>query len=78
MMAAPPVAPAVKAMLAVPLPGVATNAVGALGTARGVTEMLADTAPSPAAFTARIVTVYCVPFVSPVIIMGLTVVLADV
>ena len=62
MIADPPVAVAVgavKAMIAVlPTVGaVATNAVGASGVVRGVTEMLPDDALAPAAFTARIVTV---------------------
>jgi hypothetical protein len=63
VIADPPVAAcvegAVKAMFTVlPTVGtVATNAVGASGVVRGVTVVLPDTAPLPAAFTARIVTV---------------------
>ena len=52
-MALPPSAPAVKAMLAVVLPGVATRLAGADGVVRGVTVTDDEVAPAPAAFTAR-------------------------
>ena len=42
-----------KAMLADASPAVATRAVGASGTVRGVTVIMFDTAPSPTGFTAR-------------------------
>ena len=70
-MALPPSTPAVKAILAVVLPGVAARLVGAEGVVRGVTDTLSDAAPAPAAFTARSCTVYSVPFVSPVSVAGL-------
>jgi hypothetical protein len=66
-----------KAIDAVPLPGVATNAIGGFGVVRGVTATLACAALSPTTFTAFTMTVYVVPFVSPVIVNGLTVVPAD-
>jgi hypothetical protein len=58
VIAEPPVAPAVKAMLAEPLPSVATNDVGAPGTVMGVADAeAAEAAPWPAAFVAVTVNV---------------------
>ena len=78
MITEPPVdVGAVKAIIAVPLPGVAAPLIsGAPGTVIGITETLSDTVLSPAAFTAFIWTVYVVPFIRLGIVMGLTVVAA--
>jgi hypothetical protein len=59
VIAEPPVAGAVKAMLAELLLGVATNAVGASGTVYGVTAgvVAAEAELSPAAFVAVIINV---------------------
>ena len=65
MIDAPFAAPAVNDTETDESPGVATRSVGAAGTARGVTDTAADAAPSPAAFTARRLTEYVVPFVRP-------------
>jgi hypothetical protein len=62
----------VKLTVAVPLPAVAVTAVGASGTALGVTTGDdADGWPGPAAFVALTVNEYGVPFVSPVTVIGL-------
>ena len=53
VIAEPPVEPAVKAIDAEPLPGVATSDVGAAGVVTGVTDTAADETPLPTAFTAR-------------------------
>jgi hypothetical protein len=72
VIAEPPVdVGAVKAMIAVPFPGVTIVIVGAPGFVRGITELLADTAPPPAAFMPFIRTVYVVPFVRLEIVIGL-------
>ena len=58
MIAEPPVdAGAVKAIVAVPLPGVAVNIVGTSGAAMGVTETLPDATLSPIILTALMRTV---------------------
>ena len=63
--------PAVNAIDAEPLPGVATSDVGADGVVYGVNEdEAADAVPEPAAFTARNNTEYVVPFVRPEIVTG--------
>ena len=49
-----------------PSPGVAVTSVGGPGGPDGVTVTDADSGPSPSAFVAATVTVYSVPFVSPV------------
>jgi len=46
------------------LPGVATTESGAVGTVTGVAVVVSDALPAPAEFTARICTLYVVPFVS--------------
>ena len=53
-----------------PFPGVATKDVGAEGVERGDTDTDDDSAPSPAAFTARNFTLYELPFDRPVIVTG--------
>ena len=73
VIAAPPFAPAVKAIEAEPLPAVATSPVGADGTLRGVTATEADAAPAPAALAARSCTLYGVPLVRPGMVTGLAV-----
>jgi hypothetical protein len=78
VIAEPPVAAcvegAVKAMLAEPLPGVATNAIGGFGVVRGVTNTLyAALSLTTAELTAFTWTVYVVPFVSEEIVNGLAV-----
>ena len=46
------------------LPGVATTESGAVGTVTGVAVVVSDALPAPAEFTARICTLYVVPFES--------------
>jgi hypothetical protein len=46
---------------------------GAPGVVKGVPDTADDAAPEPMAFTARITTWYAVPFVRPVIEIGLVV-----
>ena len=65
MIAEPLSGPGVKVMVAWPLAGAATRAVGAAGAAAGVTVTGVDVAPAPAAFTARRTIVDGVPFLSP-------------
>ena len=57
---------AVNAIDAEALPGVATNEVGA-SALPGVTDTAADIAPTPAAFTARNLTLYVVPLTNAVV-----------
>ena len=45
-------------------PGVATTESGAVGTVTGVAVVVSEAFPAPAEFTARIFTLYVVPFVS--------------
>ena len=68
MIALPPVLEgAVHDMVACPSPGVPDTAVGAPGTANGVTAADADdTAPVPTALVAVTVNVYAVPLPNPV------------
>ncbi|GKS13454.1 hypothetical protein YDYSY3_44540 [Paenibacillus chitinolyticus] len=80
MIALPPsLAGASKLTVACPLPAVAVTFVGALGTLIGATGVTlpdaADTAELPALFFATTVNVYAVPFVNPVTMTGLAVVL---
>jgi hypothetical protein len=71
---APPVEDgAVNATDAEALPVVATTFVGALGTAAGVPPLEFDAAPAPTLFTAFNFTEYDVPFVKPVITIGVSV-----
>jgi hypothetical protein len=44
------------------LPGVATTESGAVGTVTGVAVVVSEALPAPAEFTARICTLYVVPF----------------
>ena len=46
------------------LPGVATTNRGAVGTVTGVAAVVSEALPAPAEFTARICTLYVVPFAS--------------
>jgi hypothetical protein len=46
------------------LPGVATTESGAVGTVTGVAVVVSEALPAPAEFTARICTLYVVPFAS--------------
>ena len=64
--APPSSAGGVQLIVAIPLPAVAVTAVGAPGRPDGVTVTGVDAGPSPSAFVATTVTVYSVPFVSPV------------
>ena len=57
---------ALKATFNDPLLGVMVSIVGAPGTVRGVPVSELESDESPAALLATTVTVYCVPFVSPV------------
>ncbi|GAA3406271.1 hypothetical protein GCM10020370_32650 [Paenibacillus hodogayensis] len=78
----PSLAGASKLTVAVPLPAVAVTFVGALGTLIGATGVTlpdaADAAELPALFLATTVNVYAVPFVNPVTVTGLAVVLVPV
>ena len=67
MGAAPPVAPAVNAMLNVWLEGAIEVITGAPGVVAGVATTAALASPEPRAFTARTRTVYCCALVKPVI-----------
>ena len=53
------------------LPGVAETMVGAVGTVRGVEELLDDARELPATLVAKTLTEYCVPLVSPEMVQGL-------
>ena len=53
------------------VPLTAFTEVGASGTPEGVTGALADAGPVPAALVAVTVTVYGVPLVKPVMVIGL-------
>ena len=71
MIALPLLAPAVNAMLALPLPRVATRAVGASGAvALGVTVAAVEAVPVGMPLMARSLTWYGVPLVRPVITSG--------
>jgi hypothetical protein len=75
-----PFEPAVKATLNDPLEGVMLVIVGAPGVVTplvGVPVEEVDCVPAPASLTARIRTVYVVPFVRPVIEIGDAVVPVD-
>nr|WP_263864072.1 hypothetical protein [Paenibacillus lycopersici] len=78
----PSLAGAVKRTVAVPFPAVAVTPVGAPGTPIGTTGVTladaADAADSPAEFVAVTWNVYAVPFVNPVTVIGLAVVLVSV
>jgi hypothetical protein len=63
-------APGVKAIVAVPLPGVPVPIVGALGAVAGVTETVPDAGPVPTAFVAVTEHVYVVPLASPLTTIG--------
>ena len=63
--------PALKFTVALPSPATTLLMVGALGVVAGTTVNEVDAAPSPTAFSAKILTVYVVPFVKPVTSMGL-------
>ena len=73
MIAAPPLAPAVKLMLADEFAEVAVKLVGALGVVIGVTVMVFETRPSNAPETASNLIEYVVPLVRPEIVIGLVV-----
>jgi hypothetical protein len=64
---------AVKAMLALALPAVATPIVGAPGTVAGVTETAEDATLLPLAFFAVTVQLYAEPLVRLDTVMGLLV-----
>ena len=68
---APPFELAVNAIVALPLPAVAVPMVGALGTVRGVTDVVLDALLVPTAFVAVTLHEYATPFVSDVTVMGL-------
>jgi len=72
-MADPPLlAGAVKVTVALVFPTVAVPIAGAPGTVAGVTLLeAADASPVPTLLVAVTVKVYCVPFVSPLIVRGL-------
>ncbi|GKS13455.1 hypothetical protein YDYSY3_44550 [Paenibacillus chitinolyticus] len=78
----PSLAGASKLTVACPLPAVAWTFVGALGTLIGATGVTlpdaTDAVPLPALFVATTVNVYAVPFVNPVTVTGLAVVLVPV
>ena len=68
--------PAVNATVSCAFPAVTLVMVGAPGTvaaAAGVPFAPVEAVPLPTAFTARSFTVYVVPFVRPVIVIGLVV-----
>ena len=62
---------AVNATVAWPLPAVTVPIVGAPGTFAGVTFALPEAAELPRALVAITLQLYCVPFVSPLTVMGL-------
>lgn len=67
---------AVNAMLACASPAVAAPIVGAEGGPTGVTFTFPDAGPAPPArFDARTLHAYATPFVMPVTVMGLVVLL---
>ena len=72
VIAEPPVLPLnVNVTIASPLPRVAIPIVGASGIVAGVTPLLVlEEILVPTAFVAVTVTVYVVPFVRPVIVIG--------
>ena len=70
-MGEPPVSPAVKLMRAVPSPAATDETTGASGAEGVVTLDVADGAPEPEPFTARIATEYVVPAARPEICSGL-------
>ena len=74
MIAEPPASTgAVNATDNVSSPGVIDVIAGAPGTVRGVTLTAFDAVPALTPFRARNLTEYSVPFLSPVIVIGLTV-----
>ncbi|GAA3406273.1 hypothetical protein GCM10020370_32660 [Paenibacillus hodogayensis] len=80
MIALPPsLAGASKLTVAVPLPAVALTFVGELGSLIGVTlPDVTDASELPTLFFATTVNVYAVPYVNPVTVTGLAVVLVPV
>jgi hypothetical protein len=80
MIAAPPVlVGALNVIVACVLVAVAVTLVGAPGGVAGVTELLVpEIEPVPTAFVAVTVKVYAVPFVKPVIVIGLPVEVAEI
>ncbi len=70
VIALPPDPPAVKAIVKVPFEGVTEVIDGARGVLNGVPESWFEAVPAPTEFTALILTLYEVPFVSPVIRIG--------
>ena len=78
MITEPPVVLGVIVKVRVPDVGVVTPAiVGAAGVVRGVAEVAADASPSPTVLTARIFTLYAVPFARLDITNGEAVLLGD-
>ena len=67
MTALPPLFPALNATDSFPSPGVIAVIAGALGALAGIAVCVADSLPEPELFTARMSTLYAVPFVSAVI-----------
>jgi hypothetical protein len=77
-MALPPFGGAVHERETCVFPGVAARPEGAEGTVAGVTALdEAEAGPVPTALVAVTVNVYDVPFVSPVIVIGLPVEVAE-
>ena len=70
-MVEPPVVPAVSATDTWAIPPVTELMVGAPGRPYGVTLVAPDCAPLPAMFTARMRTLYVVPFVRAEMVNGL-------
>ena len=64
--ALPPLLPALNAIESFLSPGVIDVIAGALGALAGIAVCVADSLPGPEVFTARISTLYAVPFVSAV------------
>ena len=74
VMTDPPLdAGAVNDAVSCPLPGVTLRAVGAPAVVLGVAAVLPVAVPSPIVFTARICTLYEVPLLKPVMVIGLVV-----
>ncbi|CAB4616143.1 unannotated protein [freshwater metagenome] len=69
-MADVPAAPGTNEIETDPSPGVAVNDVGAADNTRGVTRASVDSAPFPAAFTARNLIDCCVPLERPGTVTG--------
>jgi hypothetical protein len=67
LIAAPPLAPRVKATLTDRSREVIDRLAGAAGTVLGVAQRSDDAAPDPTALTARTCTQYSVPFVKSVV-----------